>query len=168
MGCLNQSSVEQLPDVLIYTTEPLSHDMTVAGPIDLQLHVVTDAESADYFARLCLVNKEGSWNITEGIRRFDPQELQEARAGDGVVAVQITLRDTAVRVRKGERLRLQITSGSFPMFDVNPQTGESSLTTPRWEGRGALHAVLHEPTHQSVLRFREACETGTAPDRGEP
>ena len=168
MGCLNQSSVEQLPDVLVYTTEPFSYDMTVTGPIDLQLYVVTDAESADYFARLCLVNKEGSWNITEGIRRFDTKELQEARAADGVVQVQITLRDTAVRVRKGERLRLQITSGSFPIFDVNPQTGESSLTTPRWEGRGALHAVLHEPNHPSVLRFRETCETGTESDRGEP
>lgn len=167
MGCMNQSSVEQLPDVLVYTTEPVSYDMTVAGPIDLQLYVVTDAESADYFARLCVVNKEGSWNITEGIRRFDAEELQESRASDGVIPVHITLRDTAVRIRKGERLRLQITSGSFPMFDINPQTGESSLTTPRWEGRGALHAVLHEPTYPSVLRFREAGEAGTESARAE-
>ena len=159
MGCLNQSSVEQLPDVLIYTTEAASRDMIVAGPIDLQLYVVTDAESADYFARLCLVNKDGSWNVAEGIRRLDAEELQEARAGDGVAPVHISLRDTAVRVREGEWLRLQITGGSFPTFDVNPQTGESPLTTPSWEGRGALHAVLHEPRYLSVLQFREVNES---------
>ena len=159
MGCLNQLSVEQLPDVLVYTTVSFPRDLIVAGPIDLQLYVATDAESADYFAKLCLVNEEGSWNVAEGIRRLDAQELQESRAGDGATPVLISLRDTAVRVRKGERLRLHITGGSFPMFDVNPQTGESPLVTPPWEGRGALHAVLHEPRYPSVLQFREVCET---------
>ena len=162
MGCVNQLSVEQLPDVLVYTTAPFARDMIVAGPIDLQLYVATDADSADYFARLCLVNEEGSWNVAEGIRRLDTRELQASRADDGVTPVLISLRDTAVQVRKGEQLRLHITGGSFPMFDVNPQTGESPLTTPRWEGRGALHAVLHEPRHRSVLQFREVYETDTS------
>ena len=160
MGCLNQLSVEQLPEVLVYTTEPFANDLIVAGPVDLQLYVATDAESADYFARLCLVNEEGSWNVAEGIRRLDAQELQESRAVDGVTPVLISLRDTAVLVRRGEQLRLHITGGSFPMFDVNPQTGESPVTTPPWEGRGALHAVLHEPRYPSVLQFRELRETG--------
>ena len=162
MGCVNQLSVEQLPDVLVYTTAPFARDLIVAGPIDLQLYVATDADSADYFARLCLVNEKGSWNVAEGIRRLDTEELQESRAGDGVTPVLISLRDTAVQVRKGEQLRLHITGGSFPMFDVNPQTGESPLTTPRWEGSGALHAILHEPRHPSVLQFREVCETDTS------
>ena len=159
MGCLNQLTVEQLPEVLVYTTVPFPRDMILAGPIDLQLYVVTDAVSADYFAMLCLVDEEGSWNVAEGIRRLDAQELQRSRAGDGVTPVLISLRDTAVRVRKGEGLRLHITGGSFPMYDVNPQTGDSPLVTPPWEGRGALHTVLHEPRYPSVLRFREVLET---------
>ena len=38
--------------------------------------------------------------------------------------VTVDLWDTACLFRKGHRIRLDISSSSFPMYDVNPNTGE--------------------------------------------
>jgi putative CocE/NonD family hydrolase len=155
MGSVNQLSVEQMPNMLVYTTAPFGSDTVIAGEIVLELHCATDAESADYVARLCLVNEQGSWNVAEGIRRLGAHDLRSARDADGVVSVMIPFHSTSVTVRKGQRLRLDITGGSFPTFDVNPQTGASPLTTPTRAGSGALHAILHEPRYPSSLTYSE-------------
>ena len=155
MGSVSQLSVEQMPNMLVYTTAPFASDTVIAGEIVLQLHCATDAESADYVARLCLVNEQGSWNVAEGIRRLSADDLQNARNADGVVSVMIPFHSTSVTVRKGQRLRLDITGGSFPAFDVNPQTGASPSTTPARAGSGASHAILHEPRYPSCLTYSE-------------
>jgi predicted acyl esterase len=59
--------------------------------------------------------------------------------------------DTANVLKKGHRLRLDISSSNFPRFDVNPNTDEplgmNRLTIP------AKNTVYHEPAHASALRL---------------
>jgi len=40
------------PDVLVYQTEPLEHDMTIAGPLEASLYVSTTGTDADWVVKL--------------------------------------------------------------------------------------------------------------------
>jgi predicted acyl esterase len=53
--------------------------------------------------------------------------------------------------KKGNRIRLDISSSNFPKFDVNPNTGEPEGTSRR--KRIAVNTVLTEAARSSVLRM---------------
>lgn len=151
MGAYDQSRVEQRRDVLVYTSDPLTHDLRLAGPTRLRLWVLTDAPDADYTGKLCVVNDHGVINIAEGIHRATA-ELRDARTGTWApVAVDVELRNVAALVRAGQRLRLEVSSGSFPMYDVNPQSGRPPAHAGRGDYLPATHAVFHARTAPSRL-----------------
>lgn len=149
MGSREQGPVERLAQVLVYTSEPLSAPLTIAGPVRAELWVASDAISTDYTAKLCLVNECGSWNVAEGIVRVPPpadgRDLSEPHR------VTVSLRSTAVRVEPGQRLRLQVSSGTFPTWSTNPQTGAPPEQTAPADGRAAMHAVFHDRERPSRL-----------------
>ncbi|MET9618732.1 CocE/NonD family hydrolase [Kitasatospora indigofera] len=142
-GPQDQHSVEQRPDVLVYTSEPLSQELEVTGRLTVVLHAASDAPSTDWVARLCDVDQDGrSLNIADGIRRIRcrPGEPDEHR---------IDLWSTSQVFPAGHRLRVQITSSSFPRWDRNPNTG-----APPGEAtslRTARQTVFHEPARPSRI-----------------
>ena len=149
MGMADQTRVEQLAQVLVYTSEPLDRDLVLAGPVRAELWVASDGPSADYVARLCLADECGSWNLTEGITRVAPGKsasgLTEPRL------VEVSLRHIAARIDAGRRLRLHVTGGAFPMWDLNPQTGARPESTAPSDGRSAIHFVYHDPERPSRI-----------------
>jgi uncharacterized protein len=56
---------------------------------------------------------------------------------------------TAVLLRRGSRLRLDVSSSEFPTFDVNPGTG--GRISPGSPTQPATQHVFHDPTHASRL-----------------
>jgi hypothetical protein len=122
------------PDVLVFQTEPLAHDVEVIGPVVAELWIATDAPDADITAKLLDVHPPSAdWpagfamNLCEGILRLryrddpaDPRPMQP-----GVPArITVELFPTANLFRAGHRIRLDIASSEFPHYDLNPQTGE--------------------------------------------
>ena len=156
----DNAAVEARSDVLTYTSEPLSGDQDLVGPVSARIFVRTDREHADLFVRLCDVDAKGvSRNVVDGIRRLSPLTVPAAdvEVGDaGILAVDAELYPTAYRVLAGHRLRLQVSGGAFPRFARNygtadpfgtAQTGlrcrfeiladsdhPSSVTLPFWSG----------------------------------
>ena len=55
-GC---QRVQRRPDVLTYTTEPLPHDLDVAGPLRMILYASSSAIDTDFVARLTDVFPDG-------------------------------------------------------------------------------------------------------------
>lgn len=135
-GCVDHTAIEQLPQVLVYTGAPLERDATLAGPVEAELFVATTAPAADYTVRLCVVDEAGSWNLAEGVARV--------AASTEPALVRVSLTAVAARIGAGRRLRLEVSSGSFPTYDVNPQTGARPEDASPAELRGALHAVFHD------------------------
>ncbi|MEU6707850.1 CocE/NonD family hydrolase [Streptomyces wuyuanensis] len=132
-GPRDQREIEARPDVLVYTSEPLAEDLEVTGRISLLLHAATDAPSTDWVARLCDVDTHGkSLNITDGIIRTH---------GTPGTAVEhhIDLWSTSTVVRAGHRLRVHITSSSFPRWDRNLNTGRGQATTMRTARQTVFH-----------------------------
>jgi putative CocE/NonD family hydrolase len=148
MGITDQAPVEDLAQVLVYTSEPLARPLVLQGPIRLELWVATDAPSADYVARLCVVDDCGSWGIAEGIRRVPSGHTSLNGPGEPFL-VEVSLRSIAAHVDRGRRLRLHVTSGCSPMWSANPQTGAPPEQTSPADGRAALHVVYHDHRHPS-------------------
>jgi predicted acyl esterase len=153
LGPLDQRGVARRPDVLSYTTEPFAQTATLAGPLSATLYVSSSARDADFTAKLVLVRADGYARIVEdGILRARFHRARGAPrllAPGEVVPVTIDLGATALTIPAGARLRLEVSSGNFPKYDRNPQTGENPLTATALAR--ATHRVHHGAQHPSAL-----------------
>ena len=147
------------PDVLVFQTAPLTHAITVAGPIEADLFVATDGPDTDFTAKLIDVcpptpdDPRGfALNLTDGILRLryaeDPTTPRLRRDGE-VVRIRLTLFPTANRFLPGHRIRLDISSSNFPKFDVNPNTGEADGASRR--RRIAVNTVFADAARPSRI-----------------
>jgi putative CocE/NonD family hydrolase len=148
MGARDNRVVEARPDVLVYTSAALEHDLEVIGRVSADLYVRSSLEHTDFFVRLCAVEASGtSRNLCDGIVRLVPG--QSAPDASGVRHLQVDLWPTAYRFRRGSRLRVQVASGAHPRFARNPGSGEPHATATRL--LAAEQAVYHDPAHPSAL-----------------
>ena len=70
-GPLDQRSVETRPDVLVFTSPPLTEEIEVTGPVRTVLYVSTNANDTDFTAKLVDVQPDGkALLVTDGIQRF--------------------------------------------------------------------------------------------------
>ena len=147
-GPQNQHALEVRRDVLTFTTEPLTTDLDVIGPVRLELFVRSSLAHTDFVGRLCDVHPDGaSYNVCEGMVRLKPDD-GEVQA-DGTLRVEIDLWATAQRFLRGHRIRLQVCSGAFPHWARNTGTGERLATAFRMVAADQL--VYHDTEHPSVL-----------------
>ncbi|MCS6923162.1 MAG: CocE/NonD family hydrolase, partial [Fimbriimonadales bacterium] len=134
-GPKDQRAIESRPDVLVFTSEPLAEPLEVIGRLKAVLFVASDAPDTDFVVRLCDVYPDGrSYNIAEGVLRLRYRESRsrEKRAQPGkVYRVEVDLWTTAIVFNRGHRLRLHITSSSYPAYDPNPNTGEPFRASTR-------------------------------------
>ncbi len=117
-GVRDNRAVEQRPDVLVFTSEPLGEPVEVIGDVTAELDVTRDNPNADLFVRLCDVDPRGrSRNVCDGIVR-----LTDADPLSG--SVRVSLIGAAHRFGRGHRLRLQVAGGAHPRFARNPGNGQ--------------------------------------------
>jgi uncharacterized protein len=122
-GPVDQADVEARDDVLVYSSEPLEADLRIAGPLKLHLTFSTDVPDTDLVARLAHVWPDGrSTNIQEGALRLRyRQGLAPAPAlkAGAQYEVEVDLRSVGYMVPRGHRLRVHVTSSSFPRLERN-------------------------------------------------
>lgn len=129
-GPRDQADVESRADVLVYTSAPLARDLRIAGPLRARLAVSTSAPDTDFVVRLAHVRPDGkSTGIQEGALRLRyrdgfaaPRLAEPGRRYD----ITVDLRSIAYRVPRGHRLRLHVTSSSFPRLERNLNTGAAN------------------------------------------
>ncbi|MBW8523219.1 CocE/NonD family hydrolase [Chryseobacterium chendengshani] len=127
------------PDVLTFTTDVLTEDMTFAGEIMAKLNIASTSTDADFALKLIDVypedfkpaeKKEGVvyGNYHQMVRseimpaRFrNSRERAEALVPNQKTAVNFRLQDVVHTFKKGHRIQIQISSTWFPLFSVNPQ-----------------------------------------------
>jgi len=116
-GVRDNRPVEQRPDVLVFTSEPLDEPVEVIGDVTAELRVTRDNPNADLFVRLCDVDRRGrSRNVCDGIVRL-------AAADPLSGTVRVGMIGAAHRFGRGHRLRLQVAGGAHPRFARNPGNG---------------------------------------------
>ena len=126
-GPYDHAYIEKRSDVLVYTTGALTKNITVAGPVELELYASTNARDTDFTGKLVDVYPDGkAVNITDGIIRARYRNGMGApdfvTPGD-VVRYRIELGPAGITFLKGHRIRLEVSSSNFPRFDRNLNTG---------------------------------------------
>lgn len=139
-----QNALDRRSDRLVYTSEPLKDNLEVTGEPEARLQVMTSAPNTDFVVKLLDVHPNGqAYALTQGIRRqsYTPGQKQ---------SISVQLWPMGHVFLKGHRLGVEVASSHFPMFDVNPNTGENPLTATRvvtaqqtvYTGSGELSQVL--------------------------
>ena len=130
------------PDVLVYQTEPLPEDTTIAGPIKAKLWVSTTGTDADFVVKLIDVYPDDLPTSAEdraagrkprgGLQQLVRGEPMRARFRNSFekpepmvpgrpTAVDYQLNDVLHTFKKGHRIMVQVQSSWFPFIDRNPQ-----------------------------------------------
>ena len=150
-GAYDQRQIEERPDVLVYTSEPLGEPIEVTGSIRVVVYAATSAVDTDWTAKLVDVGPCGfARNLCDGIvraRMRDPQNPTLVTPGE-VVRYEIELGPTSNVFLAGHAVRLEISSSNFPRFDRNLNTGISSATSA--DMVAAQQTVYHDagcPSH---------------------
>ena len=128
------------PDVLVYESEVLNADMTIAGKIIADLQVSMTGSDADFIVKLIDVLPEDEPNFKNAPKGFqmagyqrlvraevmrgkfrNSYEKPEAFAPGAQSEVKFDLNDVAHTFLKGHRIMVQVQSSWFPLVDRNPQ-----------------------------------------------
>lgn len=147
----DQRFAARRPDVLVYTTDILAEDLTVAGPVSPKLHISSTSTDADFVVKLIDVypydypNPDAA-DAAQGKRvlgaaplllggyqqlvRGEPfrakfrnswEKPEPLKPGE-VTALNFDMPDVNHTFRKGHRIMVQVQSSWFPLVDRNPQT----------------------------------------------
>ena len=151
-GVADQRSVEDRPDVLVYTSDPLERDLEITGPIVAHLYGSSSAVDTDFTAKLVDVRPDGyAHNVQDGIvrARYRTSRSQPSLMEPGqVYEFTIDLWATSHLVKTGHRLRVEISSSNFPRFDRNPNTGAPLGQDSRLEtANQTVYHRKHYPSH---------------------
>lgn len=136
-GVADQRVVETRPDVLSFTTPPLTQPVHIAGRVQVRLWASASTPDTDFTAKLVDVGPDGyAANVLDGIIRARCRlSLQNPTPIRPKVPLLYTidLWSTDKVFLKGHRIRLEVASSNFPRFSRNLNTGLDSGkdTTPR-------------------------------------
>lgn len=149
----DQGELERRHDVLVYSTPELAEDVEVTGPVRVSLWAASSAVDTDFTAKLVDVWPDGrAYNLIEGIVRARYRESASEAAfiePGRVYAYNIDLGATGNVFKLGHRIRVEISSSSFPKWDPNLNTGHpiGMDTTVHV----AHQTVYHDAEHPSYI-----------------
>jgi hypothetical protein len=167
------------PDVLVYESPPLEEDLTVLGPIGVELHVATSGTDSDFVVKVVDVYPNDfptpEWT-GEGVRpanhvrmggyqqlvRGEPfrgrfrrsLERPEPFAPNAPDVLRFDLPDVAHVFRRGHRVMVQVQSSWFPLTDRNPQTFVDIPRARPEDFRPATQRVFRSKDRPSAIVFR--------------
>ena len=167
----DQRQASRRPDVLTFMTEPLSEDLTLAGPIDAELFVSTTGTDADWVVKLIDVYPDDHPDYEEtqdhivmgGYQQLVRGEVFRGRyrqsfergvpfTPEEVTEVSWQLQDVFHTFKKGHRLMIQVQSSWFPYVDMNPQTFVPNIFEAKAEDFQAhTHRLYHSAEHPSKI-----------------
>lgn len=155
-GPADQADVESRDDVLVFTSAPLQEHLRIAGPLKARLSMASSVRDTDLVARLVHVRPDGrATGIQEGALRLRyrdgfsaPSLMEPGRRYD----VAVDMRSIAYTIPRGHRMRLHVTSSSFPRLERNLNTG-APLNADETVGVVARNSVFHGPGASSWLEL---------------
>jgi hypothetical protein len=130
----DQRFVDHRPDVLTWSTEPLTADVTVSGKIIADIFASTTGTDSDWIVKLIDVYPENyqpepdmsgyqlmiGGDVFRG-RYYKSFEKPEPIPANSVQKYQIGFPANDHTFKKGHRIMIQIQSTWFPIIDRNPQ-----------------------------------------------
>ena len=154
-GPQDQRQVGKRDDYFRFQTPVLEHDVTVAGPVSVEVYGATDGPDTDFEAKLVDVYPDGYEALVLDApiraryrhgRMPDDVQMMTPNAPEKLV---IDLWNTALTFEKGHRIALHITSSNSPRFVVNHNNGDTP-TDPK-PPRIAANSIYMDRSHPTAL-----------------
>jgi len=154
-GVKDQSVIEEREDVLVYTTPYLDKAVKIAGPVEARLFISSSAVDTDFTAKLVDVEPNGyCGNVTEGILRAryrDSMKQVNFMEPGEVYEISVDLWHVAHTFKPGHKIRLEISSSSFPRWDRNSNTEIQPCDATVGDMQIATNTIYHESEKESSL-----------------
>lgn len=152
-GAFDQRPVAARHDVLVYTSDVLTAPVTIAGYVDAVLHVASDVKDTDFAVKLVDVAPDGTAYILDDTilrTRFREGYDREVFMQKGrTYKLDFTPMTTANTFLPGHRIRVEVTSSSFPKYARNLNTGgRNEFET---QGLVATNQVRHSRSEPSYI-----------------
>jgi putative CocE/NonD family hydrolase len=174
----DQRFASDRPDVLVYRTDVLDRDVTLAGPITAQLHVSTTGTDSDFIVKLIDVYSGDHPNPEPnpaGVEMGGFQQLVRGEPFRGkfrnsfaqpepfepgkVAKIEYVMPDVYHTFRRGHRIMVQVQSSWFPLVDRNPQKFCDIYHASPEDFQRATQRVYRTPETGSCVRV-EILEPG--------
>ena len=151
-GAIDQGRVDVRNDVLVYTTPALEEGVELTGPITAVFYVSSSAKDTDFTGKLVDVYPDGTaYNLQVGILRARYREGFTKKVWmekDGVYRIQIDMDSTSNYFAPGHKIRLQVSSSDFPLFERNLNTGGKNFDETEWViAENTVHHSAEYPSH---------------------
>ena len=169
----DQRFAARRPDVLVYQTDVLTEDVTIAGPIIANLFVSTTGTDADWVVKLidvypgdapdndpnpCNVRMGGFQMLLAGEvfrgKYRNSYENPEAFVPNEVTKIEFDLRDKCHCFLKGHRIMVQVQSSWFPVIDRNPQKFMDIYHAKESDFQKATHTIYRGANYGSFLKLK--------------
>jgi len=162
-----KAPIDPVPDYLSYTTEPFNQDVTIIGPIALNLYASLTGEDGDFIVKLKDVSPDGSeFVLTRGWLKASHREVDKKQSKPwqpwhphtrAVPVVPGEVTEYAIEImpianlfKKGHKLKLEIWGCDYPLDAVDPIL--------QWPWRSHLsydkevsYQIYHSPKYPSRL-----------------
>ncbi len=173
----DQRFAARRPDVLVYESEPLDHDMTVAGQVNVDLWVSTSGTDQDFAVKVIDVypdslSDEGGvfgdlkvplggyqfpvrMDLLRGKYRNNPDHPQNPVpfTPNAPTRVRFSMNDVYHTFLKGHRMMVQVQSTMFPMFDRNPGRFMNIFAAKDADFRATTQRVFHSAEYPSRIEL---------------
>jgi hypothetical protein len=160
----DQRFAARRPDVLIYETEVLEEDLTLAGEVLAKLQVATTGTAADWIVKVVDVFPPDAEDFEEtqdylSMSNYHMMVRSEVIRGrfrnsfsnpepfepNKKTQVNLQLQDVHHTFKKGHKLQIQLQSSWFPLIDLNPQTYVDNIFEAEEEDfQKQEHKVFHD------------------------
>lgn len=166
----DQRFASRRPDVLTYRGPVLDADVTVAGPIEVDLWVASTSTDADFVVKLVDVYPDSAADPDpnpRGVRMGGYQALvrgeimrarfrnsfekPEALTPNQPTRIRFTLPDVSHTFRPGHRMMVQIQSSWFPLVERHPQQFIDIYRATEQDFVTATHQVFRGGAKRSVM-----------------
>ncbi len=150
VGPFNQSKAEQLNNVVVYTSSPLSTHLLISGAPTVVLYSTSSRSSADLVAKVLRVLPDGrTFPISIGIARSSWLFPSGNFRPNTVIRWEFHLEPTCCTFAPGERIRLDVTGSAFPLYDRNPGSDVPPHLAAPTDWCHNLRQLLHTREHPS-------------------
>jgi len=158
----DQRFASRRPDVLVYETGVLDGDVTIAGPIKVDLTVSTTGSDSDWVVKLIDVYPNDYPDPTPNPTNIRMGGYQQLVRGDVFrgkfrksfekpepfepgqpASIKFNMQDVCHTFRTGHRIMVQVQSSWFPLIDRNPQKFVDIYNAPASDYQKATERVYH-------------------------
>ena len=162
-GSFDQREIQKRDDVLVFTSEPFTKDMSLFGMAEIGLSVSSDKPDTDFTVKILDVYPDGrAFNIGDTILRMryrdglkNPSFMHDGEVYDVTLPPIMLSR----KLRKNHRLQVEVSSSNFPAYSRNLNTNQDPYTSTDFEtATNTLHVGGVNKTFVSLPIYKEVAK----------